>query len=257
LIARHVGTEVDTSELQIQRDICCLTGLETDCVPVKQLITSSFTDGARFRAPSSAWIGLDVYQSWKYGFRGEGKKQYFCPERMSCWYVDDSQFQYQINKIRIRDVALKGGVPPWAMWVTTSYKKHGSLRATLNNKLFGRVAFDNVVADCSDSIKTLEWYSRILDIQSKGFNRFILESLDCPVHVLKKNDHKEWDVFYRWAKPIYMSPLYKFLCYLLPSKEELNAEEPMVATGLNPTCVPCSVETQGKTQGKSAQMPLF
>lgn len=57
-----------------------------------------------------------------------------------------------------------------------------------------------------------------------GFGRSILETLECPVFVLSKIGIDKWFKLESWAKPIYQSNLYQFLCYLLPSQQELKNE---------------------------------
>lgn len=225
LVSKHVIDKVDISGIQISDEVCCVSGEVKPCVPKKDLISSSFTDMQYFKAPTSAWIGTDVYAAWRYGTREPGKKRDFVPTRNCCWYVDQNEFRIKLNKKDIRDIALKGGAPPWACWVTTSYKKHGTMRARPNNFMHGIIAFDDLQVDCSDVARTKEIYDRLCGMQLKGFSRPILESLSCPPGVLKKNGFVEWNEFYSWAKPFYTSALYQFCCYILPTADEIKEKK--------------------------------
>ena len=221
LIANHVGQYVPLDGIEVVEETCCVTGVLCPCVPVNLLITSSFTDGKFFKNPSGRWVGVDIYKAWKYGILEAGKKRQFAPERMSCWVVSETSFEFRIDRKRIREVALEGCKPPWACWVTTGYKKHGSIRAKVNIRHRGVIAFDELRVDCSDP-RIDDFYFRLTEMQKKGFSRPTLETLNCPPAVLKKLDFTEWMRFCEWAKAWYTSPTYQFCCYLLPSKEELK-----------------------------------
>lgn len=219
LIAMHV--EMDTPETK--HEICALTGVQCECVPLKSIISSSFTDGRLFAYPSSNWLGVNVYKAWKFEIRHPDKKRGFAPERNSCWVVNKTGWQYKLVKREIRDIALNGYDPPWSCWVTTGYKKHGSLRAVVNNSRFGAIALNESLADCSDVGKTKILYDTMHDMQISGFGRKILETLDCPPGYLKKYGFEKWNKYREWAKPFYQSALYQFVCYILPTKEEMES----------------------------------
>jgi hypothetical protein len=71
-------------------------------------------------------------------------------------------------------------------------------------------------------VRVAEWW-HILNLALRdGFGRTILENLECPPFVIRKAGIKKWLEFERWAKPKHQSAVYSFLCYLLPSQEELK-----------------------------------
>ena len=194
--------------------ICCVTGDKTDCVPRKELLGKSFCNQDLLKAPNSDWVGVDAYEALSYKW-----------ERMSLWFCDGNEFQ-RLQRTDVRTLVFDGAASPqWACYVTTGYKKHGALVTPVNSKRFGVFRFEALTVDCTDNQKVLSIYNR-LEIELRlGLWRSIMESLNCPVHVMKEIGIERWDDFEQWAKPIYKSPLYKFMCYLLPSQEELKAEK--------------------------------
>ena len=64
------------------------------------------------------------------------------------------------------------------------------------------------------------------ELQRLAVGRTVLESLDCPAHIMRAAGLPIWLDFERWARPRYQSALYGLLCYLLPSKEERGVETP-------------------------------
>jgi len=223
LIAKHVKKDVPLGGLEIMEEVCCVSGQKTQCVPVKELISASFNDARFFWIEGGRWIGVEVYQAWRYGVMQEGKKRLFNPERMSCWVAHNDAVEWKIGRIRIRELALSGcSASPWACWVTTGYKKHGSLRAKVNISQRGIIAFDEVLVDCTGE-KIDPVYRRLSKMQTAGFSRPTLETLICPPAVLRKLDFKLWMAFCNWAKAWYTSPVYQFCCYMLPSKAEIDA----------------------------------
>ena len=227
LIAAHIASDVDVSGLEIRQEVCCITGVKCECVPMGAVITTSFTDGQLFKAPSSEWVSLSTYQAWKFGIRAEGKKRDMNPERNSCWVVNRDAWRHGLKKAEIRQVALEGVTPPWACWVTTGYKKHGTLRTPVNSSRHGVIAFNDLRADCSDPERVMGMFERMKSIQLVGFGRKIIETLECPPGYQKRYGFGPWNEFYSWAKSIYLSPLYQFVCYILPTKEEMDAERPV------------------------------
>jgi len=69
-----------------------------------------------------------------------------------------------------------------------------------------------------------EWWDVLNVALRAGIGRTVLESLDCPPFVMAKVGLPVWLEFEAWARPKYLSALYAFLCYLLPSQEELKHE---------------------------------
>lgn len=192
--------------------ICCVTGAETLCVPRKQGLLPSFTNQDVFRAPQSDMLGVAAYRVLT-----------FRPERTSSWFCDGRSFA-PLTRSQVREKVVSGlyGGDPWAGYVTTSYKKHGSLWAVVNHPPRAVWRFEALNVDCSDHGKVLEWWQALLHWQSLGLTRPALESLSCPFFQARKLGAARYMEFISWARPIHQAPLYRFLCYLLPSKKELE-----------------------------------
>lgn len=220
LLARHFRGLATISPTDI--GICCVTGETTECVPRSDVIGRSFTDWNLLAAPDSEWIGTDVAIAWTYGERADGKKRDFCPERHACWYASETCFR-KTNRADIREMVLHGAPDPlWAGWVTTSYKKHGSIRAVANSGAYGIWGFDDTRPDASDHRKTTEWWTRLRHYQDHKIGRKSLETGDAPPLVIRTIPLAIWMDFRKWVTDKLDDRLYRFLCYLLPSKEELK-----------------------------------
>lgn len=195
------------------QSVCAVTGENCLCVPRKKLFSSNFTEQPNLQCPDSQFVGIEAYQTLKY------KKT-----RMSSWIATKGQFQL-LKRIDVRPLVLSGtDLDLWAGWVTTTYKKHGATRARLNYAGQTVWAFDEKLIDCSDAEKVKRVYNQLVTYLKKGFSRTSLETLQCPGFVIMRAGLKEWLGLEAWAKPLYKSNLYKFLCYLLPSQDELKAE---------------------------------
>jgi len=222
--------------------ICAVTGVETECLPRNKIIGSSFTDNQMLVAPNSKFISVDTFIAWFFGYYGkEGSKRLKCPERMSSWLVTKNQDAnnppyfdgfYELDRQGVRDFVInylvKGYMIDdeiWSIYVTTSYKKHGSLYTKVNTGNKAIVRFEMLDVDCSDREKLMEIWNRLNIEIRKGFGRSILETLECPISVINKIGLEDWVYFEQWAKPLFRSPLYKFMCYLLPSQAELKEEK--------------------------------
>jgi len=192
---------------------CSITGEKTLCIPRKCLFSSNFTEQPKLQCPESQFVSVKAYQALKY------KK-----ERMSSWIATKDKFTL-LKRLDVRPLVLSGtGSELWAGWVTTSYKKHGAFRTRINTACQAMWAFDEMLIDCSDLEKVNNIYNQLVVYLKKGFSRTTLETLTCPGFVIIRTGLKEWLELEHWAKPIYKSNLYKFLCYLLPSQDELKAE---------------------------------
>jgi hypothetical protein len=146
-------------------------------------------------------------------------------ERMSCWLCDGVTFD-RLQRTDFRPLILNGvDRDLWTAYITTSYKKHGALNASVNNKSFGVWRFENLTVDASDKAKVNDWYNTLNEYLHIGFGRTVLESLDCSPFVMQKYGVDKWIKFQSWAKDKYQSPLYQLLCYILPSQEEIKAEK--------------------------------
>ena len=215
--------------------ICCVTGQEGPVIPRKILFGKSFTDGAVLAAPSSEWVSTDAAMALGYKW-----------ERMSSWLCDGVHFQ-RLDRQGVR-AAVLGEPPerPWAGYATTSYKKHGALRARVNGPGRNIWLFENRLVDCSNRKAMEEVWGRLNHAIRQGFGRSILESLDCPGPIMAKQGAAYWLDFLAWAQPMYRSGIYQFMCYLLPSQVELKAEAK--------TMVP---EPEPEKAPQQGQMELF
>ncbi|MCK5615144.1 hypothetical protein KAR91_75470 [Candidatus Pacearchaeota archaeon] len=194
-------------------EICAITGNKTLCVLRKKLLSNNFTEQSKLQCPESSFVGIESFQSLKYP-----------KERKSSWLVTKNEFR-SLKRTAIRPLVLNGVESElWSGWVTTSYKKHGTLRAAVNTAGQAFWAFDEMLVDCSDIAKVNDIYNRLVRELEKGFGRKILETLNCPVFIISKIGMLKWLELEKWAKPLYKSGLYKFLCYLLPSMAELKKQ---------------------------------
>jgi hypothetical protein len=221
LIARAVEASASAIPYKPVNAICAITGQAGPCIPRKEVLGDSFTNLDALRAPESEFVGVDAFVAWSYGYKGrEDAKRLKFPERMSCWICDGHVFR-ELSRIEIRELVLHG-VPyaQWAAYVTTSYKKHGSLWARVNTGTSGIWRFEMVDADCRNETKVREYWERMNAALNAGIWRSIIETLDIAPFILRRVGIKTWTEYERWAKPIYQSGLYRFVSYLLPSAEE-------------------------------------
>jgi hypothetical protein len=216
LIAQAIYSLEDCPALPvaIATGICAVTGDEGATIPRKELLGKSFTDGALLKAPQSDRVSVEAYTALAYKW-----------ERMSSWICDGHTFQ-RLDRQGVR-AAVFGPAPsdPWTAYATTSYKKHGAMRARVNGPGQRVWLFESRLVDCSDSGQMQEVWQRLNAVLRQGFGRSVIESLNCPPWLIKKNGIKEWLAFDEWARPRYKSALYAFMCYLLPSQEELKSEQ--------------------------------
>lgn len=195
--------------------ICAVTGVYDSCIPRKELLGKSFTNGDLLAAPESNLISLDALHTLTYKW-----------ERASSWYCDGERF-IRLDRKGVRSMVLTAQYSKhWSGYATTSYKKHGSLFTKVNTS--GRIIwrFEMRNADCTDHKRLFDIWTRLNTELRGGIGRSILESLDCPPFLIKKFGIQRWMEFEQWARPLYQGALYQFLCYLLPSQEELKLENP-------------------------------
>lgn len=199
-------------------DQCCVTGSWTTVVHRRHLFGKSFTDGALLMAPQSDFVGLDAYVALKYKW-----------ERMSSWICDENNFQ-RLDRAGVRN-ALFTEPPsrPWCGYATTSYKKHGALRAKINGSGQRVWLFETRLVDCSDMESVTNWWETLNNALRHGLGRSIILTLECPSFVIKKIGLGRWMSFEQWARPKMHSALYAFLVYLLPSQEELKNERQTIS----------------------------
>lgn len=204
--------------------VCCVLGTVEQSIHRKHGIKPTFTNLDLLRAPGSDRISVRAWRVLTHSEPAkEGKKRDTFPLLQSSWVCDRDGLQL-LGRIEVRDRVL-GGVAdcsdPWCGYVTTSYKKHGSLRAPVNTGGRRRWLFEQQVVDCTDRPDVAEHWSRLLTIRTAGVPRPVIESLDAGVPTMRKHG-AAWQEFERWARPRYHSALYRFLTYLLPGTEELK-----------------------------------
>jgi hypothetical protein len=196
--------------------VCAFTGAIGPCVPRAVLLGKSFTDQHVLRAPDSPLVSVEAWVALKYKW-----------ERMSSWLCDGTRFK-RLDRRGVRDYVI-GGVSErlisrWAGYITTSYKKHGSLRAPVNSRDRQVWLFESRLVDCSDRVRLAEWWSVMTQAQLNGVSRQSQETLDMPPGIIRKVGVDVWEQYKAWARDKWQSPLYALLCYLLPSQAELRGE---------------------------------
>jgi hypothetical protein len=173
-------------------------------------VPGSFTNGDTLKAPGSPWLGVQTYRAIKYKW-----------ERMSSWWCDGSTFQ-RLDRQTVRKLVLNGSPAyPWIGYCTTSYKKHGALFVRVNHRSHGWWRFEMLDVDCSDPSHVVEWWGMLRKFQDIGLSRAWLEKSDG--YVDKDTSIEARIRADKWCREKRFDPLYRFLCYLLPSKEELEA----------------------------------
>jgi hypothetical protein len=215
LIANSITQHPDRPELPCEPTpgVCAITGSEGLCVPRKKLLGKSFTNGDLLARPDSDMVSIDAYYALKFKW-----------ERMNSWFCDGATFE-RLTRQDVRRKVFQPEMPPqWAAYATTSYKKHGALNAHINTGAQRIWLFETRLVDCSDRERVDAWWQRLNQSLRAGIGRSVLESLDCPPYVIGKVGLSAWLEFEAWARDKYLSALYAFLCYLLPSQEELKHE---------------------------------
>ena len=203
--------------------VCAVTGETLPCLPRKDVLGASFTNMNLLAAPNSEYVSAEVLQVWEYGYRtAEDKKRDKRPERMSSWFCDGVTFD-ELDRQGVRAKVFQSEMPPvWTAYATTSYKKHGSLRARVNHGAQRVWLFEERLVDLTDMDTTQAWWGVLNQALRDGFGRSVLETLDCPPYLMAKHGLAKWQAFEAWAQGKVNSARYAFLCYLLPSHEELK-----------------------------------
>jgi hypothetical protein len=215
LISKAIATHPERPELpcEPQEGVCAVTGLTGACIPRKELLGKSFTNGDLLARPDSALVSADAFYTLRFKW-----------ERMSSWLCDGIKFE-RLDRQGVRSKVFNADMPEkWSAYATTSYKKHGSLNAKVNTGKSRIWLFETRIVNMSDRAQVNEWWGVLNMALRAGIGRSILESLECPPFVIGKIGLKTWLEFEAWARPRYLSALYAFLCYLLPSQEELKNE---------------------------------
>jgi len=210
-----------------EHGVCCVTGEYCETIPRKSVITSSFGDTDRLIAPYSNRISLDAYIAFKGGYFGANedgspKKIRKKPESMSCWWCDGNRFE-ELDKAGIRKKLFVGSQGAcWGGYVTTSYKKHGSLRAPINIEAFGAWAFNDNLAYmvCPEENRWI--WSILREAQAKGVSRNFLAGEDMTMKCVEGQELSYIIRLESFIKGWMYSHRYQLLCYLLPSKQEIE-----------------------------------
>ena len=201
-------------DFQIKEGVCAVTGSFGPCVSRDKLLGKSFTNLDLLACPASSLVSVDSYLALKHK-----------PERSSSWICDGSTFE-KLNRIQVREKVFMDKMPDlWAGYVTTSYKKHGSLRAKINAGNSRVWLFEMLHVDCSDMGTVRSWYNTLDRFLRIGISRPILESGNCQPFMIKKIGLKNWLDFQKWSMDKIKSSLYSFMVYLLPSQAELKQEK--------------------------------
>jgi hypothetical protein len=209
---RHEGLpDVKTLPDDPVEEVCAVTGMSSLCYPRKSLLGASFTNLDLLKAPESNYVGEDAWIALSYKW-----------ERMSSWFCDEERFT-RLERKDIRNLVISGTYPDrWSAYATTSYKKHGSLWTVVNNRRMAVWRFENINVDCTDHALLIDWWKILNEALLEGINRPVIETLTPNSFVLSSPGVNRWLEFYTWAQSRYRSCLYQFLCYLLPSHEELK-----------------------------------
>lgn len=193
--------------------VCAVTGLQGQCIPRKELLGKSFTNIELLKCPESNFVSIDTYKVIKYKW-----------QRMSSWFCDGKEFK-RLDRLGVREMVFAEMPEIWCAYATISYKKHGALNAVVNTGNRRTWLFEMQLVDCSDMERVNSWWDQLNWALRLGFGRTVLETCQCPPYLMRKIGMFEWMKFERWAKYKYKSSLYRFLCYLLPSKNELKEME--------------------------------
>jgi hypothetical protein len=194
--------------------VCCVTGEVEPCVPRSELLGRSFTEQHLLKAPNSPHVGVAACVALQFPY-----------ERKSSWICDGVTFR-RLTRTEVRPLVIVGvQAETWAGYITTSYKKHGALRAPVNSGSRQVWLFEMRPVDCTDRARVLDWWHTLNIALREGIGRQSMESLDMPPAVMRKVGIGKWESFRAWARDKYQSSLYALLCYLLPSQEELKQEK--------------------------------
>jgi len=192
--------------------VCCVTGAIERTVSRALVIKPSFTNLDLLRAPDSGRAGLPAWRALNHN-----------AERKSSWICDGRAFEPLDRKgVRARVLDPAPADRPTACYATTSYKKHGALRAPVNAPGRRVWLFETRLVDCSDPAAVADTWARLRAAQDAGIPRPLIEHLDISPGYMSRIGWRLWTTFEAWARPRIRSPLYEFLTYLLPSQEELK-----------------------------------
>jgi len=195
--------------------VCAITGETGPCVPRKHLLAASFTDRDILARPDSPMVSAHAWTALRHKW-----------ERMACWWCDGHEFRV-LKRPEVRALVIDGARAsrPWAGYITTSYKKHGALRAPVNTGGRQVWRFENLTVDASDRATVADWWAKLNHWLRAGIGRPSLEAGEAAPVAIKMAGPAECLRFNAWAADKHRAPLYALLCYLLPSIEELKEEQ--------------------------------
>ena len=205
--------------------ICCVTGEYREATVSRRLaLPKTYTDGVELWAPGSERISVAAADVLHYKW-----------ERMGSWVCDGAAFRRLIappdtpagfrREPARRAVLDDSPAAPWAGFLTTTYKKHGSIKAPINLDGQRRWLFDDLVVDCSDVAQMREWYNRMAEMRYVGVSRAALEHLEIDGGLLAKIGWQRWYEYADWAGARMYQPLYALLLYLMPSQQEVKNDK--------------------------------
>lgn len=201
--------------------LCCVTGEMCDTIDRRHAILPSFTNLDLLLAPQSDRISLAAWRVLTYTEPNPDKQRDRRPLQQSSWLCDGASLTL-LDRQGVRTHVIKGvRAGHWAGYATTSYKKHGSLRVPVNGPGHQVWLFEMTLVDCSNRLIVAETWQHLRVAQDAGIPRPLIEDLAISPGYMAKIGWRLWRDFDAWARPRMHSPLYRFLTYLLPSREEL------------------------------------
>jgi hypothetical protein len=210
-LRKHPPSDIKTPPGKAVEAVCAVTGEISPCYPWESLFGASFTNYDLLKAPDSRYVSADAWITFSYKW-----------ERMSIWFCDGEQFR-RLERKNVREIVVNGVYPElWSAYVTTSYKKHGAFSTVVNSGRMAVWLFENVRVDCTDHALLINWWEILNEALCDGISRACMETLKPNSSVLASPGINRWLKFHTWAQPKFSGCLYQFLCYLLPSQEELK-----------------------------------
>ena len=209
LIASSLGAQ--DLPCETVEGVCCVTGQICACLPRAKAIIKTANDQSWYRAPASDFCGVDAYVALRHR-----------PERMSHWWCDGKDF-LELTIQDARNLILNGSPSvPWCGRVTTSKQKHGSIRAVTNDAPRGIWSFEELLVDCSDADRITRWWLVMSQALRDGIGKRMQSGEQVPLRTAAKLGADRILRFEKWAETKREYPLFRLLCFLLPTQAELK-----------------------------------